>query len=248
MENNVLQITWCYPDLLNLHGDRGNIMALEKVGKLLDINVTVNKVENLEDTIPFDTSDILFFNVGELRMVQPVIAALQRQEKALKEYIEKGKMILVIGTSGAIFAKEIRRIHETFEGLGILDMNVVEREAVYGDDLIYTLREDPTMKIVGNQIQLVDFYIQSDIALGEIVYGYGNCGFGHPHEGAKYRNVIFTNCLGPVFVKNPWYTERLIKEAMKTKGQEIQTSVAEENYEIERKSMECIEQYVQQKK
>ena len=43
---NELNILWIYPDILNLPGDRGNLMAFEKIGKLLDIKVNVNKVES----------------------------------------------------------------------------------------------------------------------------------------------------------------------------------------------------------
>ena len=34
---NTLNITWLYPDLLNLHGDRGNLMAFERVGKAMGL-------------------------------------------------------------------------------------------------------------------------------------------------------------------------------------------------------------------
>ena len=56
-------------------------------------------------------------------------------------------------------------------------------------------------------------------------------------EGCKYKNVIFTNALGPVLVKNPWYAEKLIRQAMKTKGIEL-------DYELEYKSLECIKKFI----
>ena len=30
---NKLNITWCWPDILNLHGDRGNVMALVRIAE-----------------------------------------------------------------------------------------------------------------------------------------------------------------------------------------------------------------------
>ena len=27
-----ITVLWLYPDILNLHGDRGNLMALERIG------------------------------------------------------------------------------------------------------------------------------------------------------------------------------------------------------------------------
>ena len=54
---NKLTITWCYPDILNLHGDRGNIMALERIGKMLDLDVEVKKIENYDEDIDFENTD-----------------------------------------------------------------------------------------------------------------------------------------------------------------------------------------------
>ena len=94
---NKLTITWCYPDILNLHGDRGNIMALERVGKMLDLDVEVKKIENYDEDIDFENTDILFFNPGELKSVEYIINALERQRKELKNYIEHNKYIIAIG-------------------------------------------------------------------------------------------------------------------------------------------------------
>ena len=76
----------------------------------------------------------------------------------------------------------------------------------------------------------------------------GNRGFKEGDEGAKYKNVIFTNALGPVFVKNPWYTEHIIKEAMLQKGITIETRIDEKEFEIELESAKCIKQFIDKKK
>ena len=246
MKNKELNITWCYPDILNLHGDRGNIMAFEKIGKLLNIKVNINKIESYKDKIDFKNTDILFFNTGELKAVKPIIKALKKQEKELKQYIESGKVAIAIGTSGAIFAKEIVRLEEdNFKGLSFLDMVCKERELVYGDDILYKLNENKNIEINGSQIQIIDTILNSDISLGQIIYGHGNN--SKKDEGAKYKNLIFTNSLGPVFVKNPWFAEKIIKTAMKNKNIEIKTKVKSKEYKIKKKSMDCIKKYIDKK-
>ena len=170
-------------------------------------------IQNYKDKIDFENTDIILFNVGEVKVMPTIIYALNAQERELKEYIEKGKVIILIGTTGCIMAKEtLRADGSKFEGLGILDMQCIERKDVYGNDLHFTLKEDENMEIMANQIQLIDTVLNSDIALGTIKYGMGNN--DGVTEGAKYKNVIFTNSLGPVLVKNPWYTEKLIKIAI----------------------------------
>lgn len=244
MEKNKLNISWCYPDMLSLHGDRGNIMALEKVGELLDLDVDINKIGTYNAQIDFDNTDILFFNVGELKLVETISNVLKSQIENLKNYIENGKMIIAIGTTGAVFGKTLTREDgSVIQGLGFLDMDCTERKMIYGDDIIFELNEDSSIKIAGNQIQMIDTNVNNpEIALGKVMYGHGNNG-KDKFEGAKYKNVIFTNALGPVLVKNPWYTEKLIKEAMKAKGINVEKNIDEEEFEIERKSFECVKKY-----
>lgn len=245
MEKNKLNIAWCYPDMLSLHGDRGNIMALKRVGELLDLEVNINKIETYNTKIDFDNTDILFFNVGELKLVKTIADVLRPQIEAIREYVEKGKMIIAIGTTGAIFAKTVKRADDSIvDGLGLLDMNCKERAMIYGDDIIFELKEDKNIKIAANQIQMIDTKINNEeLALGNVIYGHGNDESDGKLEGAKYKNLIFTNALGPVLVKNPWYAEKLIKDAMKAKGVNIEKVIEESAFEIERKSYECVKRY-----
>ncbi|MBO6145450.1 MAG: hypothetical protein J6O62_01430 [Bacilli bacterium] len=244
---NKLTITWCYPDILNLHGDRGNIMALERIGKMLDLDVEVKKIENYDENIDFENTDILFFNPGELKSVEYIINALERQRKELKNYIEHNKYIIAIGTTGAVFANRITRIDKgELIGLGFLDMNCKERDKIVGDDLICTVK-DTDIKLNGNEISILDTTLNSDIEFAKVSYGYGNSGYEVRKEGARYKNLIFTNLLGPLFVKNPWYAEEIIKGAMKVKKQEIDDSIEESYYDIELKSMKAIEDYNENK-
>ena len=247
MADNELNISWCYPDILNLHGDRGNIMALKRVGETLGLTVNIKKIETYNDRIDFENTDILFFNTGELKVVKNIIQALNKQREELIEYIEKEKVAIAIGTTGAVFAKHIIRVdNEEIEGLGLLDMDCKERKLVYGDDILYTLNNEET-EINGSQIQIIDTYLNSDNALGHIKYGHGNNGDEQKQEGARYKNLVFTNALGPVFVKNPWFAEQLIKVAMKNKNIEVEKENSEDEYDVEKKSMDCIKEYINKK-
>ncbi len=245
--NNKLNVLWMYPDILNLHGDRGNIMAFERIGKMLDIKVNINKVESYNDNIDFENNDILFFNVGEIKVMPTIIETLKKHKELLKKFIDDNKTIILIGASGCIMAKKTIRKKSEFEGLGFLDMNLVERENIYGDDILFTLNEKNDMEIVGCQIKMLDTILNSDISLGTLSYGSGNNGFNEKTEGAKYKNVIYTNALGPVFVKNPWYTELVIKNALKNKNIEIEKTLKDEDIFVEINSLEAIKRFISKK-
>lgn len=237
MKNSIL-VGWMYPDLLNLHGERGNAKCLKTVAEKMGVDLEIERIDNLDEKIDFEKYDILLFNAGELRVIKAVIFELNTQKDALQKYIEENKVIFVTGTSIAIFADKITRLDgKVTNGLNILNMDVKERSMVLGDDLYYKIDE---MEIMSSQIQMIDVTLKDAEALGKIEYGYGN--IGDKKEGAKYKNVIATNALGPVLVKNPWYAERLIKEALKNKN--IEYTKKNMEYELETKSLESIKEFI----
>ena len=158
--NRELNITWLYPDILSLHGDRGNVIALKTIGEKLNLKVNINRVDNLEDDIDFENTDILMINPGEVKLVEPIVESLDRQREELDKYIEENGIILVIGTSGAIFGNTLKLVDDrTIDCLGIFDMDSFEKDKIYGNDVFYyfTPEEGDEMQIVGSEISIIDF-------------------------------------------------------------------------------------------
>lgn len=244
--NGELNILWMYPDILNLHGDRGNIMAFERVCSMMGVKANITKVERYSDEIDFENNDIMFFNVGEIRVMPAIIDVLKKNEDAVKKFAEDNKTIILIGAAGCIMAKKTIRKDGEFEGIGLLDMELKEADEIYGDDILFTLKENG-MTVVGCQIKMLETHLLSDIALGTLEYGSGNNGFQEKTEGAKYKNVIYTNALGPVFVKNPWYAQHIIKNALANKNVSVAEELIDEDFELELASLKEIKKFIEQK-
>lgn len=243
MNDKKINMLWLYPDLLNLHGDRGNIMAFKRMAEMLGLQLNIQKIENLTDMFELNDIDIIFLNPGELGTAINAIKALNFRKEELIKYVQEGKYIIAIGTSGAILAKEIHTLDkQVHHGLGLIDMDCRQRETVIGDDIYYAINSE--QEIIGSQIQMLDFKINNDNALGETAYGYGNMGNGY--EGGKNKNAIFTNALGPVFVKNPWWTEEILTDIAEQKG--FKTNMIQlDNYEIEIKSFNSTKKFIENK-
>ncbi len=202
-----LKIAWMYPNLLNLHGERGSIQALVKTGENLGLEMEVVRIEDFSQAVPFQEFDLVVFLPGEMSTFRYLIPALQSQKDALDAYLLSGGYLLALGTSGLMFGKTVTREDQSsFEGLGYLDMCATERKYVWGDDLHFRLN-DTQMELVGPQIQMAD--VDAKQPLGTTIYGRGNNATGA--EGARWKNLIYTNCLGPLFVKNPWFAEDILK-------------------------------------
>lgn len=244
MEKKEINLYWMYPDILNLHGDRGNIQAFIHIAKLMGLELKVQRIESYEEKIDFEKADILVFNPGELKTIKRVIEKLRKDTESIKQYIETDKHIIVIGTSGAIFANEIVSTeNEITNGLKLLDMNCIERKTIIGDDIYFSLKDGE--EIIGSQIQMLDIILNQAEPLGEVIYGYGNKENGK--EGAKNNNLIFTNTLGPVFVKNPWWAEKMLIDIAKRKQYQIE-EIPIAKYEIEVKSFNSCKEFIEKKK
>ena len=235
---NKITVGWMYPNLLNLHGERGSIQALAAIGKQLNVDVQINRIEDFDDPIPFDELDLLIFLPGEIVSFQHLIPALQAS--ALNEYLEQGGYLLALGTSGLMFGKTITREDGSIvEGLGFLDMEAKERKYVWGDDLHFRINQTD-LEMVGSQIQMAD--VDAKQPLGTTVYGMGNNNTGA--EGARWKNLIYTNCMGPLFVKNPWFGEYILKGILQARGVEIS---AKGSYPIAKASLEATLKFISEK-
>ena len=102
----MLNIAWVYPDILNLHGDRGNIMALSKRAETMGIEANIIKI-NYGDTIDFDNTDLVFMGAGQLRDVTHVVKNMSAWKDNIKDYVEKGGYVLAIGSTGCVLGKKL---------------------------------------------------------------------------------------------------------------------------------------------
>ena len=201
-------IGWMYPNLLNLHGERGSIQVLDKIGNEMGVDIEIRRIEDFNEPIQFQDYDLLVFLPGEISTLRHLIPVLQAQK--LPEHIENGGFVLAIGTSGLMFGNTITREDgSVIDGLGCLDMTAKERQYVWGDDLHVRI-QGTKQELVGSQIQMAD--VETSMPLATVFYGMGNNNTGY--DGGCYKNLIYTNCLGPLFVKNPWFAQTILKDVL----------------------------------
>lgn len=240
-----LNLCYCFPDSFNLHGDRGNMLAFERVCKLLDVEFNFRRVNSFKEKLDFSGDDILFFSPGELRVALGVCRDLQPQRSVFSDYLDAGKTIVVVGTSIALFAKNIVRLDgSVHSGLDLINLGCRERKITYSNDEVFTTTlYGEEMEIVGGQIQMIDILINNETPLGTVSYGYGNS--HKDDEGAVKNGLIFTNALGPVFVKNPRFTAAIIIDALRKKGVSREFEIPE--FALEAKSNERIKDFIRLK-
>lgn len=240
---NKIKIGWLFPDTLYLHGERGNILALERFAALAGLNCQTDKIDfKTENFDPMDY-DILFCPPGELVSFPVILEWLLPYKERLAAFVEEGRPLFATGTSAALWGREIRRSDgSSFQGMGMLNISAEEKDSVYGDDLYFSCQYgEQSMEIIGNQIQMVDLIGDGEEVFGQMIYGYGNMGKNR-EEGFKKKNSVFTNALGPVLAVNPWLTEEIIKTAQKNRG--FETETLQYDAQLERKSFETKKEFI----
>ncbi len=248
----VLNIAWVYPDILNLHGDRGNMMAIAKIAEAMGVETNITKV-NYGDSIDFEKTDLVFMGAGQIRDVEHVVRDINNYVDTFRDYVEAGGYVLAIGSTGCVLGKALTLdTGSVVDGLGLIDISAKElcrtkmpyvTREVYGDDIWWKYKDKD---IIGNQIQRVDYTLGNVEPLGKVLYGYGNNLGGA--EGARYKNVILTNTVGPLLSANPWFGADLISEIMDAKGEQISADLEKlEFMEYAREAVELRKKFIKEK-
>lgn len=241
-----LKLGWLFPDTLYLHGERGNVLALERAAKNAGLTLDVHKITLDQAFDPLDY-DLLYCPAGELCRARAVVQALAPIKEKLEEFVKRGSVLLVTGTSLAFFGKRIKFTNgDIMYGLDLVDVFTYENKAVYGDDILMDAEYGgKSLTIFGNQIMTCDFKIRNEQEFGKLLYGYGSCGTNRL-EGVIQNNSVFTSVLGPLLTLNPWLAEDMIAAAAKTAG--VQAQEAGQPYTLEKKSLEAKTAYIKKKK
>lgn len=244
--NNKINLAYLYPDILNLHGDKGNILAFERIGKLMNLEINTIRIDSPDDKLDFSSYDIVLLSPGELKVMPTIIKALDKYKEDINKFIEDEKYLFAIGTTGAAFGNKIKRLSGKEEnGLRLIDMNVKETPSVYGDDLYFKAEiNDKKFDIMSCQINVMETSLaEGNKTFGVTKYGYGNDKSGE--EGARKNNLIFTNALGPVFIKNPWLVKEILSDIAGKKG--IKYSDKTTDFSLEENSMNAIKDFTERK-
>ena len=240
-----LHILWLYPDVLNIHGGRGDVMAFLHMCDLMDIPVEIRRLDDLKAEADWSWPHIVYMTAGELKCVDKVAAALIRQMDGIKRFIRRGGLLIANGSSGAALAKTVELYDgSTVTGTGLLDMTWKERESVWGDDI--WVRTEDGLDVIGNQIRVADVTLgEGQKPFGKVVYGRGNNDDGV--EGAVSDGVVYTGVLGPLLTKNPHLTSGLVEAAATLAGVKVGQKLAPEDIGIEEKSAEYIKAFMKDK-
>lgn len=211
-----LRICHLYPDLMNLYGDRGNVLALRRRAEWHGLDAEVVEV-SLEARVELARYDILFMGGGQDKEQRLICADFKKVKgSSLREAVEDGIPFLAVCGGYQLLGSYYRISRkEVLEGLGILDVYTkAGTKRMIGNTVIISELFSQPRTLVGFENHSGKTYLGPRVKpLGTVVVGFGNNGKDRT-EGAVYRNTIGTYLHGPLLPKNPWFTDWLISKAL----------------------------------
>ena len=226
-----LNICHLYPDILNLYGDRGNILCMKKRLEWRGIGVTVTGV-SIGQALEASAYDLLFVGGGqdfEQEVLLGDLAGAKTEE--LKSAIEDGLPVLAICGGYQMLGQ----YYKTWDGAqcdftGALDLYTIGSKDRMIGNYMFTC-DELNCEIVGFENHSGKTYLGAGVKpMGKVLAGFGNNGEDGT-EGARYKNVFGTYSHGSLLPKNPKLADHILRVALERKYGEAELTPLDDSLE-----------------
>ena len=214
-----LKICHMYPDVLNLYGDRGNVMCMTRRLQWRGIETSVTKLP-IGAGKSLSGFDLVFIGGGQDFEQQVLLEDLHRgKDREIISAIEDGVTFLTICGGFQMLGS----YYETYDGkrcdfIGALDLCTIgSKTRMIGNYKFQCSPDAGGSLVVGFENHSGKTRLGSGVKpLGTVLAGFGNNGEDKT-EGVHYKNVFGTYSHGPLLPKNPEFCDFLLKTALERK-------------------------------
>ena len=214
-----LKICHMYNDVLNLYGDRGNVLCMQKRLNWRGIETEICRLPVGEFTSLADC-DIVFIGGGQDFEQEVLLDDLHRgKDSEIKAAIEDGVSFLTICGGYQMMGN----FYETYDHvrcdfIGAVDFHTVgSKQRMIGNYKFQCSDSMGGSVVVGFENHSGKTWLGSGVEpLGKVLAGFGNNGEDGT-EGVHYKNLIGTYSHGPLLPKNPELCDRILLTALSRK-------------------------------
>lgn len=217
-------VGWLYPDLMNIYGDRGNILTLLKRAEWRDYDARLIELGR-GTTKHMEEVDVFFFGGGQDREQALVYEdLLEHKEPPLQRAVQAGAAVLAVCGGYQLLGHYYQTAEgERFPGIGLIDVKTeAGKKRFIGDVVVDTVPNGlegltPTTLVGFENHSGRTFLGPNARPLGKVRLGFGNNG-SDGFEGCLQGGVLGTYLHGSLLPKNPHLADHLIRTALRRRG------------------------------
>jgi lipid II isoglutaminyl synthase (glutamine-hydrolysing) len=214
-------VGWLYPDLMNIYGDRGNILTLLKRAEWRDYDAKLLELRR-GTTKKMDEVDVFFFGGGQDREQALVYEdLLEHKQPPLERAVKNGAVVLAVCGGYQLLGHYYQTAEgERFPGIGMIDVTTeAGKKRFIGDVVVDTDMFDlKPSTLVGFENHSGRTFLGSKAKpLGRVRMGFGNNGTDGT-EGYMQGTIVGTYLHGSLLPKNPHLADHLIRSALRRRG------------------------------
>ena len=214
-------VGWLYPDLMNIYGDRGNILTLLRRAEWHGYEAKVVELGRGAAT-QMDDIDVFFFGGGQDREQALIYDDLREfKQESLRKAVENGAQILAVCGGYQLLGHYYQTADgQRYDGIGLIDVRTeAGKKRFIGDVVVLTSIEGLTPStLVGFENHSGRTFLGPKAKpLGKVLQGHGNNGSDH-QEGCIQGGIIGTYMHGSLLPKNPHLADQPIAAALKRRG------------------------------
>lgn len=222
-----LTLVHLFPKLMNIYGDRGNILTFTKRCEWRGIELTYVPVDTRADFEKISAGDLFFFGGGQdrdqMRVWEEISPEKDTITRLIRERVDAQAVFLLICGGYQLFGTYfLDATGHHIPGLGILDMTTVApgsqvKERCIGNIVIETELSIVPKTLVGFENHGGQTKLSKGLRpLGKVLKGYGD-NVSDGVEGCTYQNVYGCYMHGALLPKNPHFADFLITQALRAK-------------------------------
>jgi len=210
-------VGWLYPDLMNIYGDRGNILTLLKRAEWRGLDAKLIELGRGAESEMLDV-DVFFFGGGQDREQALIYDDLrQYKQDSLQRAVGNGAQVLAVCGGYQLLGHYYQTADgERYDGIGLIDVRTeAGKKRFIGDVVVETEIEGLSPRtLVGFENHSGRTFLGAGATpLGKVIQGQGNNGSDRL-EGCVQGNIIGTYLHGSLLPKNPQLADHLIGRAL----------------------------------
>jgi len=229
-----LRLAHLYPRLMNIYGDRGNIICLRRRCQDRGIELTVTELD-LGDRLDPQDFDLIFVGGGQDREQRRVAEDLsQVKGEVIREAVEEGAAVLAVCGGFQLFGNYYRTAAgEQLPGIGVFDAWTVHPGEQARRCIGNVAAEWEGGTLVGFENHGGRTYLGPGCEpLARVRAGFGNNGEDRT-EGARYKTAYGTYLHGSLLPKNPRFTDHILRVALGRRHGEVELLPVDDHVEEE---------------